>query len=162
MGFVVTLNSASLGKKVNTHRKLKFHLKYFKEYTNLFYSFGRRTHAGVTGEGQCALPFDGAGKVLAHAYFPSDGRIHFDDEERYTETGASSGWWLWKKESHGLLPVAVHEIGHALGLKHSNVKGSIMWPTAKKGTPTLHQDDINGIRYLYGECVHKYGIAPFH
>ena len=93
--------------------------------------------------------------MLAHAYFPSDGRIHFDNDERYTETGASSGWWFWKKESQSLLYVAVHEIGHALGLKHSNVKGSIMWPTAKKGTPTLHSDDINGIRSLYGECMHK-------
>lgn len=89
---------------------------------------------------------------MAHAYFPSDGRIHFDDEERYTETGKTSGWWLSKKESQSLLFVAVHEIGHALGLEHSTVKGSVMWPTAKKGRPTLHQDDINGIRSLYGKC----------
>ena len=77
--------------------------------------FGRRTHAGVAGEKQCAYPFEGKGKVLAHAYFASDGRIHFDDEERYTETGKTSGWWLSKKESQSLLYVAVHEIGHALG-----------------------------------------------
>ncbi|KAJ7378506.1 peptidase M10A [Desmophyllum pertusum] len=113
-------------------------------------SFGRRTHAGVSGERQCGHPFDGPGRVLAHAYFPSDGRIHFDNDERYTETGASSGWWFWKKESQSLLYVAVHEIGHALGLKHSNVKGAVMWPTANKGAPTLHSDDINGIRSLYG------------
>lgn len=117
----------------------------------LFSSFGRRTHAGVTGERQCAYPFDGEGKVLAHAYFPTDGRIHFDDEERYTETGTSSGWWWSKKDSRSLIFVAVHEIGHALGLEHSDVKGTVMWPTASKGEPRLHQDDVNGIRSLYGE-----------
>ena len=115
------------------------------------HSFGKRTHSGVSGERQCSSPFDGPGKVLAHAYFPPDGRIHFDDEEWYTEFGRSSGWWWGKKESWGLLYVAVHEIGHALGLEHSDVKGSIMWPTANRGTPTLHQDDINGIRSLYGK-----------
>lgn len=122
-----------------------------RKNVHFYFSFGRRTHAGVTGERQCAYPFDGVGKVLAHAYFPTDGRIHFDDEERYTETGKSSGWWFWEKNSRSLLFVAVHEIGHALGLEHSDVKGSVMWPTASTGAPTLHQDDINGIRSLYGE-----------
>ena len=117
-----------------------------------FFSFGKRTHAGVPGEGQCGHPFDGPGNVLAHAYYPRDGRIHFDNEEYYTESGATSGWWWGKKTSRSLIYVAVHEIGHALGLGHSNVKGSVMWPTAKDGTPTLHQDDINGIRSLYGKC----------
>ena len=128
-------------------------------FTFLFFSFGRRTHSGVPGEPQCAHPFDGPGKVLGHAYFPSDGRIHFDDEEYYTETGKSSGWFWWKKNSQSLLYVAVHEIGHALGLDHSNVKGSVMWPTVKSGTPKLHPDDVNGIRALYGESLYQYESA---
>ena len=120
----------------------------------LFFSFGKRTHAGVPGEPQCAYPFDGPGHVLGHAYLPQDGRIHFDNEEYCTETGTSSGWFWWRKDSRSLLYVAVHEIGHALGLRHSNVRGSVMWPNAKSGAPTLHQDDINGIRSLYGEFVY--------
>lgn len=107
-------------------------------------SFGKRQHSGVPGERQCYSDFDGKGKVLAHAFYPQDGRLHFDDDEYFTETGS---WW---NGSQSLLYVAVHEIGHALGLRHSDVKGTVMWPTASRGTPKLHQDDIDGIRSLYG------------
>jgi len=51
-----------------------------------------------------------------------------------------------------LLQVAVHEIGHSLGLGHSDVQSSIMAPFYRGYNAgfTLDQDDINGIRYLYG------------
>lgn len=47
---------------------------------------------------------------------------------------------------------ATHEIGHVLGLDHSTTEsGAIMWPYIEHGElrRTLHQDDIDGIRYLY-------------
>lgn len=47
----------------------------------------------------------------------------------------------------------MHEIGHSLGLMHSNVRGSVMWPLAKTGKPVMHQDDINGINSLYGSVT---------
>ena len=49
-----------------------------------------------------------------------------------------------------LLSVAIHEIGHILGLAHSTLEGSVMWPLLQNGLQTLHQDDINGIQTLYG------------
>ena len=49
-----------------------------------------------------------------------------------------------------LLSVAIHEIGHILGLAHSTIEGSVMWPLLQNGVHTLHQDDINGVQNIYG------------
>ncbi|EDO46663.1 predicted protein, partial [Nematostella vectensis] len=106
-------------------------------------SFGSGAHMGTHVESQCPFDFDGPGKVLAHAYFPSDGRAHFDEDETFTH-GTSSGI--------NLMWVAAHEFGHSLGLGHSNVQGALMYPyyTGYKPDMKLHADDIAGIQHLYG------------
>ena len=74
------------------------------------------------------------------------GDAHFDDDETYT-TGVSSGINLdW---------VAVHEFGHSMGLEHSNVRESIMYPWYKGYIPDIEltYDDIQGIEALYGTLV---------
>jgi len=52
-----------------------------------------------------------------------------------------------------LLWVAVHELGHSLGLAHSDVREAVMAPFYTGYNPSfkLHQDDINGIRHIYGQ-----------
>ena len=47
------------------------------------------------------------------------------------------------------LRVALHEIGHALGLGHSPVADSIMYAFGNSRT-TLHPDDIAGVQALFG------------
>ncbi|CAI5455788.1 unnamed protein product [Caenorhabditis angaria] len=89
-------------------------------------------------------PFDGKGNILAHAFFPRyGGDVHFDEDEH----------WSWNKSMGlDLYAVAVHEIGHALGLKHSVNRLSIMAPFYKQYVGNylhLHQDDILAIKRLY-------------
>jgi hypothetical protein len=97
--------------------------------------FGRGDH----GDGH---PFDGAGGTLAHAFPPTDGRFHYDGDERWS-VGAVSG-------AFDLQTVALHEIGHLLGLGHSEIEGAIMYASIPQGeTKGLHADDIQGIKALY-------------
>jgi hypothetical protein len=51
-----------------------------------------------------------------------------------------------------LFSVTVHELGHSLGLMHSNIPDAIMFPYYRGYSKSikLHSDDIVAIRKLYG------------
>ncbi|KAI3700804.1 hypothetical protein L2E82_45442 [Cichorium intybus] len=88
-------------------------------------------------------PFNGSGGVLAHAFSPPDGRVHFDADERWAIGAVPNAFDM---ES-----VAIHEIGHLLGLGHSQFQSAIMWSSFSSGvTKGLSSDDIQGLRALYG------------
>ena len=87
-------------------------------------------------------PFDGAMGVLAHAFYPRSGEVHFDNDEEFTR---------FTSRGVNLRYTASHEFGHTLGLKHSMKKGAMMSPyhPGYSSDIFLHEDDLAGISKLF-------------
>ncbi|XP_071848693.1 neutrophil collagenase-like [Apostichopus japonicus] len=94
-------------------------------------------------------PFDGPSGTLAHAFGPFgygdpiEGDVHFDDSETFS---------VRTFDDINLFLVAAHEIGHSLGLGHSQDSTALMAPFYSGYQPNfeLPYDDILGIQTLYG------------
>lgn len=114
-------------------------------------------YRGDHGDGE---PFDGVLGTLAHAFSPPTGRLHFDGEESWVIDGDFIN--ASPVSAVDLESVAVHEIGHLLGLGHSSVEDAIMYPTISSGTRKveLANDDIMGIQVLYGSNPNYNGSGP--
>lgn len=98
----------------------------------------------ATGPHGDPFPFDGPGRTLAHTFYPADvnpepiaGDLHFDNAENW-QTGVNPDFYS----------VVLHELGHALGLGHTNKPSAVMYPYYRKFSG-LQQLDIEAIRLLY-------------
>jgi hypothetical protein len=106
-------------------------------------------HTADHGDGS---PFDNGGaanrNVLAHCFFPPPGGgefagdCHFDEFENWTVDTPPTGI--------DLATVALHELGHGLGLRHSSVPSAVMFASYDGARRELTRDDIDGIRAIYG------------
>jgi Matrixin/Putative peptidoglycan binding domain len=103
----------------------------------------------LTGDHGDNFPFDGSGtatfNIFAHAFFPEDGRIHFDEAETWAHSHGGG--------SVDLESVALHEIGHALGLRHSGLADAVMFFAINSERRELHEADIRGIKSRYPPLV---------
>ncbi|CAI0414477.1 unnamed protein product [Linum tenue] len=99
-------------------------------------SFFSRDH----GDGD---PFEGPDGHTAHAFEPRYGEVHYNADYKWSNYPSP--------KEMDLQSIAVHEIGHALGLRHSDNQAAIMYPYLNLGQVkrALQRADIDGIRELY-------------
>jgi len=96
-------------------------------------------------------PFPGSPQTLARTQLISTGDsiievdILFDGTENYSTSGSSG--------TIDIQTVALHEIGHFVGLDHSAVTPSIMLPVYNELQRNLYQDDKDGISFIYDKTA---------
>lgn len=118
---------------------LTFELISDRQACNLLIGVGRGRRAG----------FDGPSGTLAWAELPpSDGHrgqleMRFDLDENFVAAPTASGILLEN--------VACHEVGHLIGLNHTNVSGSLMLPTYSSRVAKPQSDDVQRAQARYGK-----------
>lgn len=111
----------------------------------------------VTSTAQSQIDFnfasmDGPSGTLGYANYSFTGTtllsaaITFDSDERWRATGDT----VVSNSGASFFLVALHEIGHAIGLDHYNATPAVMNPVLSSAITDLTASDIAGVQALYG------------
>ncbi|XP_070539983.1 matrix metalloproteinase-21-like [Ptychodera flava] len=103
----------------------------------------------------CTVKFKPMDEILSHAWVT--GPIHFNDYRQFAPMSSLSGGGF--RDDYGpydLLSVAIHEVGHALGLSHISHRPSIMQNTYRHPQQEVDVElqwlDRKLAQSIYGEC----------
>lgn len=97
---------------------------------------------------------DGSSGTLAEAFFSFigvtlvDSTIRFDSAEDFVVSDGNAGG-----DTVNFKTVAIHEIGHAIGISHTSVSPAIMQAFIDPDVNTLQSDDIAAAQFLYGPAA---------
>ena len=146
----------------NERNQLKLALNRWNPQTPFKFQFSGLVTTVTGGDLKNAIIFDNqnfqaGSSVLAvtEAFFFTnapqvrvEGDIHFNDHDFKWTTGKTNS----AADIYKILPVAVHELGHSVGLDHSAIFNATMF-FASQGddrAETLDPDDVAAIKFLYG------------
>ncbi|XP_065062221.1 matrix metalloproteinase-17-like isoform X2 [Rhopilema esculentum] len=113
--------------------------------------FARKSHND-------SRPFEGRDGAFAHAFYPGNdelaGDVHFNDDEIFS---------IESSKGRDLLYIAAHEVGHSLGMDHTETRGAVMHALYNYTDGldfNLHIDDIKGVQSLYGVKGRPVPVEP--
>lgn len=116
--------------------------------------FGYLNTAATGVVGQTSLRWDGAGNLVR------DEIVRLEDPGQFAVSPDGNGGYAYAGTAATLQQVALHEIGHALGLAHASDPNAVMYPSVGSGNQMLDATDVAGIQALYGPAPSQPAQQP--